>query len=767
MPDEFVRYGHTWEANHPGWEMKLWTDENLPDLGPWRRTYEQARNPAEKSDLLRYFILYRHGGVYIDTDFECFKSIEPLLIGETFVTSQEYPEMASPGFFGCVRHSPILRRLLRDAKNRPIDPTKSMLDTFGPRFFTKHCIGNSNVTILPTAFFYPYLWHEQYRKGETFPHAFAAHHWAHSWKLDDPAYEVARIRRMKMIPHVFHRIWIGGAPMPDEFVRYGHTWEANHPGWEMKLWTDENLPDLGPWLKTFNQARNAAEKASLLRYIILHRFGGVYIDTDFECFKNIEPLLTQPFVTALERPGVAANGFFACSPNSAILQEMLDDIRDGIDTSQSQSDTLGPRFFSRHCLGRRDASYVPSDYFYPYGWHEQHRKGESFPRAYAAHHWAHSWRADDPTQRNVLPAKPVVPPLLLSHAKPKIACIAVYFNPCGYEALLQNYHRFRDQPSMRKVPLTTIELSFDGEFHIPDATIRLTGSSDNILWQKERLINIAEERLDSSYDAIAYIDADLLFLNPDWYDEASESLLEAPAIQLFSHINYLDPAGEIFDRRESVVKPYAENGTYGWNPGGAWAVDRRLFPLIDFDPVGANDALQSASWMPIATDYLASILPWRQYQSFNAVRERTLPIIAGRVTYVQGDIVHLFHGSRINRRFAERSEMLRQHDFDPAKDLALDSNGLWRWTGTKPGLQSAVRDYFFGRREDDRDAEPQLNILKTTTVADAVEKSKLADEIQRLDGLVQARDAALHHMQLTRSWRYTTWMRRYGKWISR
>ena len=39
------------------------------------------RQPAERADILRLELLHRHGGVYLDADFECLQPIDPLLEG--------------------------------------------------------------------------------------------------------------------------------------------------------------------------------------------------------------------------------------------------------------------------------------------------------------------------------------------------------------------------------------------------------------------------------------------------------------------------------------------------------------------------------------------------------------------------------------------------------------------------------------------------------------------------------------------------------------
>jgi hypothetical protein len=68
--------------------------------------------------------------------------------------------------------------------------------------------------------------------------------------------------------------------------------------------------------------------------------------------------------------------------------------------------------------------------------------------------------------------------------------IASYYNPVGYRRRLANYRLFRANLG---IPLVTVELSFDGRFELAeddaDILIQLTGGA--VLWQKERLLNLA------------------------------------------------------------------------------------------------------------------------------------------------------------------------------------------------------------------------------------------------------------------------------------
>ena len=92
-----------------------------------------------------------------------------------------------------------------------------------------------------------------------------------------------------LIPKVFHRIWLGG-PLPDEYVAFGESFQRCHPQWQMILWDETNLPPLRNQ-QAFAAATSLAQKADIARYELLYRQGGIYLDTDFECRKSLEPLL--------------------------------------------------------------------------------------------------------------------------------------------------------------------------------------------------------------------------------------------------------------------------------------------------------------------------------------------------------------------------------------------------------------------------------------------------------------------------------------------
>ena len=92
---------------------------------------------------------------------------------------------------------------------------------------------------------------------------------------------VAPRQRRRRIPKVIHQIWIGPEPRPRPWME---TWQRDfitqHPDWEYRLWTEDEVADLDVVHDPVYHHLSYCGRADLLRYRILHRHGGVFIDAD-------------------------------------------------------------------------------------------------------------------------------------------------------------------------------------------------------------------------------------------------------------------------------------------------------------------------------------------------------------------------------------------------------------------------------------------------------------------------------------------------------
>jgi hypothetical protein len=200
---------------------------------------------------------------------------------------------------------------------------------------------------------------------------------------------------MRLIPQIFHRIWLGGSPLPDEYYEFGETWRALHPDWQMLLWSDDNLPHLkNSW--AYHQANTWAARSNIARYELLFRDGGIYIDTDFECQKNLEPLLdgVECFV-AIERENLANNAIIGAIPGHPFVADLVESLKDSVLSLPNDDPAIvqsGPYYLTEILRRHPEVTVFPAKFFYPYQWNERWRKYDEFPDAYAVHHWSLSSR---------------------------------------------------------------------------------------------------------------------------------------------------------------------------------------------------------------------------------------------------------------------------------------------------------------------------------------------------------------------------------------
>ena len=103
-----------------------------------------------------------------------------------------------------------------------------------------------------------------------------------------------------------------------------------------------------------------------------------------------------------------------------------------------------------------------------------------------------------------------------------IWAITSFFNPVRYKRRLLNYRVFRSQ---LRIPLVAVELSFDGQFELTesDADILIQVSGGAVLWQKERLLNIAVKSVPRDIENVALLDCDIMFDRKDWAEDGRQS----------------------------------------------------------------------------------------------------------------------------------------------------------------------------------------------------------------------------------------------------
>ncbi len=202
LPKQEKIYGKTWQKYNPDWEYKLWTDKDIDEFVLENKAlYDATTNYGEKSDIARYEILYRIGGLYVDTDFECLQSFDIFHHCCDFYTGCAYADVKDPSFLyngliGSIPGHPILKACIEQLHQKTVtkEDANTIFKRTGPAFFSQNFQREfrkvSGITIaFPVTYFYPWPNYYRYqdcneRRKWIRPESFAIHHWHLSWNKE-------------------------------------------------------------------------------------------------------------------------------------------------------------------------------------------------------------------------------------------------------------------------------------------------------------------------------------------------------------------------------------------------------------------------------------------------------------------------------------------------------------------------------------------------------------------------------------------------------
>lgn len=193
----------SWKRHNPNLEIKLWTEKEIEDF-VWselhsKKFFEEGKNWAEKSDILRFEILYQYGGVYSDTDVVCTNSVEDLLTNDlNFFAGFESNKIKRFGrplvgcsVLGAARNCPVIKRCLDFSQTAEEAPTIHQHLRSGPGPTSKAAYealenGAEGVLVLPCSYLYPMPWEKRLSTPSEVaknirPETFAIHLWEGSW----------------------------------------------------------------------------------------------------------------------------------------------------------------------------------------------------------------------------------------------------------------------------------------------------------------------------------------------------------------------------------------------------------------------------------------------------------------------------------------------------------------------------------------------------------------------------------------------------------
>ena len=143
-----------------------------------------------------------------------------------------------------------------------------------------------------------------------------------------------------MIPKKIHYIWLGGNSLPPLAKKCLSSWRKFMPDYEIVRWDESNLDfSFCEYACEAYKSKKWAFVSDYARFKILYEQGGIYLDTDVEVIRSLEPILERgPYMgfevdcseatkgTVTSGLGLAVNPGLglAASPGLGLYRDILD-----------------------------------------------------------------------------------------------------------------------------------------------------------------------------------------------------------------------------------------------------------------------------------------------------------------------------------------------------------------------------------------------------------------------------------------------------------
>ena len=180
--------------------------------------------------------------------------------------------------------------------------------------------------------------------------------------------------------------------------------------------------------------------------------------------------------------------------------------------------------------------------------------------------------------------------------------ILPYFNFCGFKRRRSLFVNFvKEIQGTKGIRIVVSEALGPSPLPKMDTFYHLTFETDSPIWLKENLINMAIQRLPKDWKCVAWVDADIAFLNQNWVEDTITELKSYDIVQMFQTCVNLGSKNEALKIDKSFGymhrgsgTPYVTSDRYGfWHPGYAWGCTRKAWlqmgGLIDWAILGSGD----------------------------------------------------------------------------------------------------------------------------------------------------------------------------------
>ncbi len=277
-------------------------------------------------------------------------------------------------------------------------------------------------------------------------------------------------------------------------------------------------------------------------------------------------------------------------------------------------------------------------------------------------------------------------------------CLA-FFSPSLSKNLLNNYNTIISKLSQANIPNFTIELSYNNKFIIENSFVKVISKS--VMFHKENLWNVLANKIPSKFRKLIFLDADIVFTNPNWYEETSNRLEEFDVIQPFEYAIWQGKYGNLEMSNPCSAQFIGLNDKLDFSkchPGFAWAMNRTIFSdmggFFENQVLGAGDALFA---MALNKNKL-SVGDYGYHSSLINNYNKYLENVSNldvSVDYLEYcNAIHLYHGSIDNRNYENKK-------YPKNIQLIKRKDGILEWNSNNIKENNRIMQNYFNSRKED------------------------------------------------------------------
>ena len=135
-----------------------------------------------------------------------------------------------------------------------------------------------------------------------------------------------------MIPKIIHQTW-KTREIPEKWQSAVQSVKTMHPEYEYILWTDETMAafvktEYPAFYSTYTGYKYNIQRCDAFRYLVLYKYGGIYIDLDTVCKKKLDGFLKYDLVL-VKSSNISfwyTNSFFMVKPQHPFIKFCIEQL---------------------------------------------------------------------------------------------------------------------------------------------------------------------------------------------------------------------------------------------------------------------------------------------------------------------------------------------------------------------------------------------------------------------------------------------------------